>query len=89
MKKLSLHPKTWLQESILLALILPPFGLAALFYSAKVAPLSITGEYEASRFYSRKAKSYIKLGFFFIISVVTLLILTSLFWFFMSRALIR
>ena len=32
-------PKTWLQESVLLALILPPFGLAALYYAAKVGGL--------------------------------------------------
>ena len=66
------YRKTWLEESVLMSLILPPFGLAALFYAAKVTPLSIGGNKEASEFYARKAKRYVKIGFFTFISLVTL-----------------
>lgn len=66
------YRKTWLQESVLLSLILLPFGLAALFYAAKVTPLSISGNIEASEFYARKAKLYVKIGFFTFIALATL-----------------
>lgn len=82
-------PKTWLQESVLLALILPPFGLAALYYAAKVTPLCIYGNEEAGHFYAHKAKRYIKIGFFFLIALVTILILLTLLAFFMSAILIK
>lgn len=89
MRQMIKHPKSWLQESLLLSLIVPPFGLAALFYAAKVIPLSCEGNFVASYYYANKAKRYIRYGFFFLIAAISLLILVSLFWFFMSRALIR
>ncbi|EGJ71589.1 hypothetical protein Bcop_1394 [Bacteroides coprosuis DSM 18011] len=89
MEQIKKYPKTWLQEAILLSLILPPLGLAALFYAAKVTPLFLYGNKEASHFYAHRAKRFVKIGFFFLIALVTFAILISLFALFLFKIMPR
>ena len=89
MKQAIKYPKSWLEESMLLSLLLPPFGLAALFYAAKVTPLCTEGNLVAAKFYAHRAKRYVKMGFFILIGLVTIALLLALFFFFLMGTLPR
>ena len=70
--------KSWVGESILLCVFFLPFGIAALFYAAKVIPLKAGNRIEESKFYAHKAKRYVKIGFFTLVSVLALSLFTLL-----------
>ena len=89
MKQTITYPKSWLQEAIILSLILPPFGLAALFYAAKVIPLCLLGKSKAGKFYAHRAKHFVKIGFFLVVAILTLVLLLALFFFFLVGTLPR
>ena len=71
--------KSWVGESILLCIFFLPFGLPALFYASKVIPLKSSDRIEESKFYAHKAKTYVKIGFFTLISLLTLYLFFALF----------
>lgn len=89
MKQLIKHPKSWLEESILLSLILPPFGIAALFYAAKVIPLCMQGSVLAGKFYAHRAKRFVKMGFFLLIALFAIVVIMILFFLFLMTTLPR
>ncbi|MGL5683790.1 MAG: CD225/dispanin family protein [Marinifilaceae bacterium] len=57
-------PRTWLLESILVTLFCClPLGVVGIIYAAKVDTAYSRGDYEMSRYYSKEAGRWVKIGF--------------------------